>query len=215
MAKATRAAIYLRVSTGEQTVENQRRELEAVAAARGWDVAHVYSDEGISGAKGRDQRPQLDLMLKDAVRRRFDVVMVWSVDRLGRSLPDLIASMQEIHGAKIDLFMLQTGVDTTTPAGKAMFQMMGVFAEFERAMIVARVTAGMERAKAEQVSGKVRRNKKGERLQAIGRPKLAKATEDAIKARLATGAGMLKVAAEMGVGSGTVQRIKREMSAAA
>src|ERR1700710_2168407 len=114
MANAIRAALYLRVSTGEQTVENQRRELEAAAAARGWQVVAVYADEGISGSKRRDQCPQLDLMLKDAVRRRFDVAMVWAVDRLGRSLPDLIASMQELHGAKVDLFMLQQGIDTTT-----------------------------------------------------------------------------------------------------
>src|SRR5271166_5935551 len=116
MAKAKRAAIYLRVSTDSQTTDNQRRELEAAAEARGWEVVAVYADEGISGAKGRDNRPQLDLMLKDAVRRKFDVAMVWAVDRLGRSLPDLIASMQELHGAKVDLFMLQQGIDTTTPA---------------------------------------------------------------------------------------------------
>ena len=90
MGKEKRAAIYLRVSTGEQTVDNQRRELEAAAASRGWSVVAVYADEGISGAKGREGRPQLNLMLKDAVRRRFDVAMVWAVDRLGRSLADLI-----------------------------------------------------------------------------------------------------------------------------
>jgi DNA invertase Pin-like site-specific DNA recombinase len=213
MAKAVRAAIYLRVSTVGQTVENQRLELEAAAAARGWSVVAVYADEGISGSKGRDQRPQLDLMLKDAVRRRFDVAMVWSVDRLGRSLPDLIGSMQELHGAKVDMFILQSGIDTTTPAGKAMFQMMGVFADFERSMIVSRVKSGMERAKAEQAAGKVRKDANGNAKKAIGRPKLEKATEAAIWQRLTSGVGMLKVAAEMGVGSGTVQRIKREMTA--
>ena len=205
MAKAMRAAIYLRVSTGEQTTANQRRELEAAAAARGWEVVAVFADEGISGAKGRDARPQLDLMLKDAVRRRFDVVMCWAVDRLGRSLPDLIGTMQELHGAKVDLFMLQQGLDTTTPAGRAMFGMLGVFAEFERSMIVSRVKAGMERAKESPRRG----------AKAIGRPKTDKATEAAICTRLAAGTGMLKVAAELGVGSGTVQRIKREMIAAA
>jgi DNA invertase Pin-like site-specific DNA recombinase len=205
MAKAIRAAIYLRVSTGEQTVENQRRELEAAAAARGWQVVAVFADEGISGAKGRDKRPQLDLMLKDAVRRRFDVVMCWAVDRLGRSLADLIGTMQELHGAKVDLFMLQQGLDTTTPAGRAMFGMLGVFSEFERSMIVSRVKAGMERAKDSPRKG----------AKAIGRPKTSKATEAAIRARLAAGAGMLKVAAELGVGSGTVQRVAREMRAAA
>ena len=205
MTKALRAAIYVRVSTGDQTTENQRRELEAAATARGWQVVAVYADEGISGAKGRDARPQLDLMLKDAVRRRFDVVMTWAVDRLGRSLPDLVNTMQELHAHKVDLFMLQTALDTTTPAGRAMFGMLGVFAEFERSMIVSRVRAGMERAKASPRKG----------AKAIGRPKVAAGTEKAIRARLTAGAGILKVAAEMGVGSGTVQRIRREMNAAA
>lgn len=213
MTKAMRAALYLRVSTGEQTVENQRKELEAAAAARGWQVVHVYADRGISGAKGRDARPQLDLMLKDAVRRRFDVAMVWAVDRLGRSLPDLICSMQELHGAKVDMFILQSGIDTTTSSGKAMFQMMGVFAEFERSMIQSRVKAGLQRAKAEQAAGKVRRDSKGVRKLDIGRPRISREVEKAIQARLKDGVGMLKIAAEIGVGSGTVQRIKREMTA--
>jgi DNA invertase Pin-like site-specific DNA recombinase len=201
MAKAMRAAIYLRVSTGEQTVENQHRELEAAAEARGWTVVAVYSDAGVSGAKGRDGRPQLDLMLKDAVRRRFDVVMTWAVDRLGRSLPDLIATMQELHGAKVELFMLQQGLDTTTPSGRAMFGMLGVFSEFERSMIQARVKAGLERAKANGTK--------------LGRKPVSAKVEAAIRARLATGAGMLKVAAELKVGSGTVQRVAKAMKAAA
>ena len=200
MAKAMRAAIYLRVSTGEQTVENQRRELEAAAAARGWQVVAVYADEGVSGAKGRDKRPQLDLMLKDAVRRRFDVVMTWAVDRLGRSLPDLISTMQELHGAKVELFMLQQGLDTTTPAGRAMFGMLGVFSEFERSMIQARVKSGLERAKAAGVK--------------LGRKPIAAKTERAIRERLAAGTGMLKIAAELKIGSGTVQRVAKEMRAA-
>ncbi len=204
MAKVKRAAIYLRVSTSDQTVANQRRELEAAAEARGWQVVAVYADEGVSGAKGREGRPQLDLMLKDAVRRRFDVVMTWAVDRLGRSLPDLIGTMQELHGAHVDLFMLQQGLDTTTPSGRAMFGMLGVFAEFERSMIVARVKAGMDRAKASPRKG----------AKAIGRPKLDKKVESAIRQRLQTGTGMLKIATELGVGSGTVQRVKREMIAA-
>jgi DNA invertase Pin-like site-specific DNA recombinase len=210
MAKTKRAAIYLRVSTDDQTVENQRRELTAAAAARGWIVVAEYADEGISGAKGRDGRPQLDLMLKDAVRRRFDVAMVWAVDRLGRSLPDLIGSMQELHGANIDLFLLQQGIDTTTPGGKAMFQMLGVFGEFERSMIQARVRAGMARAMQEQADGKVRIGADGKRRKAIGRPKVPADTEKQIAAHLASGVGILKIAKMMGVGSGTVQRVRRE-----
>jgi len=206
MGKEKRAAIYLRVSTGEQTVDNQRRELEAAAASRGWSAVAVYADEGISGAKGREGRPQLDLMLKDAVRRRFDVAMVWAVDRLGRSLADLIGSMQELRDAKVDLFIHQQGLDTTTASGRAMFGMLGVFSEFERAMIQARVKAGLERAKQEQMAGKVRRDVRGRRLKAIGRPRVSSATEAAIRERLAAGVGMLTIAAQLGVGSGTVQR---------
>src|SRR4051794_40011496 len=123
MAKPKRAAIYLRVSTDEQTTTNQRRELEAAAEHRGWDVITVYEDAGISGAKGRDKRPGLDAMLKDAVRRKFDVVMAWSVDRLGRSLSDLVGGLQELYGAGVDLYLHQQAIDTTTPAGRAMFQM--------------------------------------------------------------------------------------------
>ena len=211
--KDRRAALYLRVSTTDQTVSNQRVELEAAAAARGWTVVATYADEGISGAKTRHGRPQLDSMLKDAVRRKFDVVMVWAVDRLGRLLPDLIASMQDLHGAKVDLFIHQQGLDTTTASGRAMFGMLGVFSEFERAMIQSRVKAGLQRAQAEQAAGKVRWDAQGRRLKAIGRPKISVATGAAIRARLAAGVGMLKVARELGVGSGTVQRVKREMAA--
>ena len=211
--KDKRAALYLRVSTADQTVSNQRVELEAAAAARGWTVVATYADEGICGAKARHGRPQLDLMLKDAVRRRFDVAMVWAVDRLGRSLADLIGSMQELHGAKVDLFIHQQGLDTTTASGRAMFGMLGVFSEFERAMIQSRVKAGLQRAQAEQAAGKVRRDARGRRLKAIGRPRVSSATEAAIRQRLAAGIGMLTIAAQLGVGSGTVQRVKRELAA--
>jgi DNA invertase Pin-like site-specific DNA recombinase len=109
----------------------------------------VYKDRGISGAKGKDRRPEFDALHKAAARREFEVVMAWSVDRLGRSLQDLVAFLSEIHAAGVDLFLHQQGVDTTTPGGKAMFQMLGVFAEFERSIIQERVRAGLRRAKAE------------------------------------------------------------------
>jgi len=111
--------------------------------------AKVYKDYGISGAKGRDKRPAFDALCRAAARREFDVVMGWSVDRLGRSLQDLVGFLSELHALKIDLFLHRQGLDTTTPAGKAMFQMMGVFAEFERAMIQERVRAGLARARSE------------------------------------------------------------------
>jgi DNA invertase Pin-like site-specific DNA recombinase len=115
----------------------------------GWDVIKVYKDHGISGAKGREKRPQFDALYRDANARQFDVVMAWSVDRLGRSLQDLVEFLTNLHALKIDLFLKTQGIDTTTPAGKALFQMMGVFAEFERAMIQERVRAGLRRAKDE------------------------------------------------------------------
>jgi len=140
-------AIYARVSTKDQTTDNQVEQLKQVAAKAGWSVSAVYADV-ISGSKGREQRPELDAMLKAVTRRKIDRVMVWSVDRLGRSLQDLVSTMQEIQAAGADLYLHQQSIDTSTPAGKALFQMCGVFAEFEREMIRERVKAGLERTKA-------------------------------------------------------------------
>jgi DNA invertase Pin-like site-specific DNA recombinase len=139
----------MRVSTLDQTTANQERELREIADRMACDIVKVYKDHGISGAKGRDQRPAFDKLCRDAARREFDMVMAWSVDRLGRSLQDLVAFLSELHALKIDLFLRQQGLDTTTPGGKAMFQMLGVFAEFERAMIQERVRAGLARARSE------------------------------------------------------------------
>ena len=142
------------------------------------------------------------LIFPEAAQRRFDVVMAWSVDRLGRSLQDLIGYLSELHALHIDLFLHQQGLDTTTPRGKAMFQMMGVFAEFERAMIQERVRAGLARARAEGTkSGKP-----------IGRPPIPTSTERAIAKALQKGLGIHKVAKAVGVGAGTVQRVKAAMS---
>jgi len=154
--KGKRVAIYLRVSTNEQTTANQRRELKAVANRHSWQVVHVFEDAGISGAKGRDQRPGLDDLLKAVARREIDMVAAWSVDRLGRSLQGLVEVLSDLHSKGIDLYLHQQGLDTSTPSGRAMFQMMGVFAEFERAMIRERVLSGLARAKAEGVLGRRR-----------------------------------------------------------
>src|ERR1700720_3685566 len=189
-----RAVLYLRVSTVEQTTANQERELRAVAERMGHEIVHVYKDHGISGAKGRDGRPEFDRMCRDAAKRQFDVVMAWSVDRLGRSLQDLVGFLSELHALKIDLYLHQQGIDTTTPAGKAMFQMMGVFAEFERAMIVERVKAGLSRARSQ-----------GKRL---GRPSLAADKERAVRRLLSKGTGIVKTAKTVGVGVSAVQRIR-------
>lgn len=196
-----RAALYIRVSTDQQTTDNQERELREIAARTGWNIVEVYKDHGISGAKGRDKRPAFDALCKDASRRRFDVVMAWSVDRLGRSLQDLISFLSELHALGVDLFLHQQGIDTTTPAGKAMFQMMGVFAEFERAMIRDRVHSGLARARAE---GKT-----------LGRPKLTDHSANAIRAALASGESIRKVATACKVSIGTVHRIRAEMATTA
>ena len=187
-------AIYVRVSTGEQTVENQRHALEAWAMQRGYQIVATYADNGVSGSKGRDKRPGLDAALKAAVRGEFDILAAWHVDRLGRSLPDLVSTLQELEAAGVDLFIHQQSLDTTTPAGRAMFGMLSVFAEFERSMIQGRVKAGLERAK-----------KSGKRL---GRPKIPLAKEAEIRRLLAAGNGILKTARLAGVGSGTVQRVR-------
>jgi DNA invertase Pin-like site-specific DNA recombinase len=192
-----RAAIYVRVSTDKQTVENQIQELRQIAQRRGWEIVEEYRDAGISGSKGRDKRPGLDRMLKDASKRRFDVVMAWAIDRLGRSLIDLLGTIQSLDVCGVDLYLDQQAIDTTTPAGKLMFQVTGAFAEFERSMIRQRVNAGLKRA--------VEQGKQ------LGRPKIASAIEKRILSHLKAGKGILKVARECGVGTGTVHRIAREM----
>ena len=144
-----RAVLYLRVSKQEQTIENQRIELERVAKAKGWKVIATFKDEGVSGAFGREVRAQYDSMLKQGVQAKFDVVLAWDVSRLSRSLVDLVTTLDELHACGIDLYLHQQAIDTTTPAGKAMFQMCGVFAEFERGILSERVKSGLNRAREE------------------------------------------------------------------
>ena len=141
-------AIYLRVSTSSQTTENQLLDLQKGATQNDWDVVGVYTDEGVSGKHGRDKRPQFDALMKDAYQKKFQVIMSWDVSRLGRSLKHLVEFMEDIQAKGIDLFLLQNGIDTTTPSGRAMFGMLSVFSSFEREMISERVKSGLERAKA-------------------------------------------------------------------
>jgi DNA invertase Pin-like site-specific DNA recombinase len=188
-----RVAIYLRVSTTRQDTKNQCRELEAVAERSGWHVVKVYEDAGISGAKGRDKRPGLDAMMKAVNAREFDMVAAWSVDRLGRSLTDLLGILQGLHDKGVDLFLHQQGLDTSTTAGKAMFQMLGVFAEFERGIIRERVNAGLARARAN-----------GTRL---GRRPVKPSVEERIRELRSDGMGLLKIGRTLGVGTSVVQRV--------
>jgi DNA invertase Pin-like site-specific DNA recombinase len=198
-----RVALYLRVSTSGQTVENQRIELSAVAERHGWQVVAEFVDTGIRGAKGRDKRPAFDKLCKAITRRQIDMVAAWSVDRLSRSLQDLVAFLGEVHGAGVDLYLHQQGLDTSTPAGRALFQMMGVFAEFERAILVERINAGIARAR--QVG-----TKSGK---AIGRAKVSPEREQAVRDALAAGTSILRTAKLCGVGTSVVQRIKAEIAA--
>ena len=197
-----RAALYLRVSTTDgQTTENQRLALTKVAEHRGWEIVQTYEDAGISGAKGRDKRPGFDQMLKDAVRGRFHVCMCWSIDRLGRSVLHVANAMAELDAAGVALYSDKQAIDSTSPFGKAMLQMACVFGELEREMIRARVVAGLNRVREQGVK-------------TLGRPKVGRKVEEAIRQQLGAGHGILKVAKIVGVGSGTVQRVKREMAAA-
>jgi len=199
-----RAAIYVRVSTDRQSVENQTAKLSEIAQARGWVIVATFNDAGISGAKGRKDRPGLDAMLKEAQRGAFDVVMAWSIDRVGRSLIDLLGTIQHLEACHVDLYLDQQAIDTTTPTGKLMFQVTGAFAEFERSMIRERVHAGLKRAVA---AGKV-----------LGRRPVEDDPEGARKANRARklldkGTGINKVAKAVGLSNGTVARLRAEKAA--
>jgi DNA invertase Pin-like site-specific DNA recombinase len=197
-----RVALYGRISTDgkNQTVENQLRELYAVGARLGWLVVAVFTDEGVSGAKGRDKRPGFDALLKGVARREFDVIAAWSVCRLGRSLQDLIGFLAEIQARGVDLYLHQQALDTSTPSGRAMFQLLGVFAEFERAMIRSRVVAGLDR-----VRGKKR----------LGRPPMPQERIGLIVQALKDGKGIRETARETGASTTTVMRIARSLTSVA
>jgi DNA invertase Pin-like site-specific DNA recombinase len=186
------------VSTDEQTVENQRQALTEAMERRGWRIVDTFEDNGVSGAKGRDKRPGYDRLLKAATTRKINIVAAWSVDRLGRSLQHLVSFLAELNAVGCDLYLEKQAVDTTTPAGRALFQMLGVFAEFERAILQERIHAGIARARKHGT-------KSGE---PIGRPRVSMTTEAAVRDMLEAGHGIIKTARLCGVGVGTVQRIK-------
>jgi DNA invertase Pin-like site-specific DNA recombinase len=192
-----KAALYLRVSTDEQTVLNQRRELEAVAERHGWEIVAVFTDEGISGAKGREQRPAFHRLLQGVARKEFDLVAAWSVDRLGRSLQHLLGFLAELQAKDVDLYLHQQRIDTGTPAGKALFGMLGVFAEFERAILRERIQSGMRRTRAD-----------GRRF---GRP-LKRLDLPKARAMMTGGKSLPQVAAAMGIPSSTLSgRLRAEL----
>jgi len=184
-----KAALYARVSTLDQHTDNQLVELRRYVAARGWD-AREFVDHGVSGAKER--RPALDSMVADAKRRRFDAVVVWRLDRLGRNLKHLITLIDELQALGIAFVSLGEGIDATTPAGKLQLHILAAIAEFERARIQERVRAGLARAKAQ-----------GKRL---GRP-----AEDVPLDQLTRVAGLkhADAAQRLGVSASTIRRWRR------
>jgi DNA invertase Pin-like site-specific DNA recombinase len=195
-----RAALYVRVSTADrgQTVENQLQPLQDAAGRLGWSIVAVHRDEGISGAKGRQQRPGLDAMLKGVTRGEYDLVAAWSVCRLGRSLPDLIGLLGELQSRGVDLYLHQQALDTGTPSGRALFGMLSVFGEFERAMIRDRVLAGLSRAR--HVDGK-----------RLGRPPMTPFKVGCIRAALGEGKGIRETARLLKVSAAKVSAVKRGM----
>jgi DNA invertase Pin-like site-specific DNA recombinase len=181
-----RAAIYARVSTLEQEPENQLKELRTHCELRGWSIRE-YVDKGVSGAK--DRRPALDELLRDAKRRRFDVLVCWRLDRLGRNLRHLILLLDELQALKIGFVTLGEGIDTSTPAGKLQLHILSAIAEFERERIRERVVAGLQRARSQ-----------GKRL---GRPERQVSEETLAPVR---GLSVREAAARLGVSSATAHR---------
>src|SRR5215475_5000892 len=212
--RGKRVAIYTRVSTDDkgQSTENQKAALRAWARNAGHTIVKVYEDLGISGTKGRDKRPDFDAMLKAAVRREFDILAVWSSDRLGRSLKHLVEVLETIRDTGCGLYIHTQAVDTTTPAGRALFGMLAIFAEFEHEMIRERVKAGMAGIKDKLArDGKFTARGSGKVRTRLGRPAPEAKKLEAARQELAKGTGIIKTAKLTGLGVGTVHRLKREI----
>ena len=189
-----RIALYARVSTDKQTVENQLIELRSLCERLGYSIVQEYTDNGISGAKGRNDRPALDAMLKAATQRKFDMVMCWSIDRLGRSLQNLVEILNELQALGIDLYFQQQGMDTSTPSGRMIFSVFGAIGEFEKNLIRERVVAGQQRAKANGVK--------------LGRPsKMNDGMRSAERLLREKGMGIKQIARELQIGVGTVYSV--------
>lgn len=189
-----RIALYARVSTDKQTCENQLQELRVIAERMNYTIVAEFIDNGISGMKTRQDRPALDQLMKSATQRKFDMVMCWSIDRLGRSLQNLVEILNELQAMRIDLFFLQQGMDTSTPSGRMIFSVFGAIGEFERNLIRERVIAGQKRAVANGVK--------------IGRPsKMNDGMRSAIQLLREKGMGIKQIARELKVGIGTVYSV--------
>lgn len=189
-----KVCLYVRVSTSKQTVENQVRELTEYSNRCGYEIVEIYQDEGISGSKSRNERPSLDKMMKDGVRRRFDMVLCWSVDRLGRSVSHLVETMNELQENKIDIFFLKQGIDTSSSTGRLVFGIFSCISEMERTVIRERVISGLERVKSQ-----------GKKL---GRPtKMNDGMKQAVKLLREKGMGIKQISKQLQIGVGTVYSV--------
>lgn len=187
-----RAAIYGRVSTlTNQSTEMQVRDLRQLADRRGFEVMHEYLDEGFSGAKS--SRPALDEMLADAKRGKFRILLVWKLDRLGRSLAHLVRLLEDLPACNVELVSFSEGLDFTTTTGKLLYQMLSAFAEFERDCIRERVRSGLRNARA-----------KGKRL---GRPRVTVDAARMVSLR-AHGRSWREITTEMAISKGSAQRAR-------
>jgi DNA invertase Pin-like site-specific DNA recombinase len=189
-----KVAFYLRVSKEDQNTDNQKLELERIAKKSNWHVAHYFTDIGISGAKS--ERPEFIKLKKAILHNEIDMVAAWSVCRLGRSLQDLMNLLTLLREKKVDLYLHQQGLDTSTSAGKAMFQMIGVFSEFEHAIISERVKAGLQRAKINGIK--------------LGRPMIYENKVQDVLSLRAGNVSMMKIAKKLKIGTGTVQKILKQ-----
>lgn len=196
--KPKRAAIYIRVSTDKgQTAENQLVDLQKAAERFGWTIAAVHRDYGTFGTKARNRRPGFEALLRGIDRREYDIVAAWSVCRLGRSLSDLIAFLGDLNAKGVDLYLHQQGFDTGKPSGHMLFEVLGVFSEFERAVIRDRIVAGQERARVAGVR--------------FGRPPISDHGIQRVRDELKNGKGIRETARATGISPAKVLRIKRAM----
>ena len=194
-----RCAIYTRTSTDKQHTENQLNKLKDIAEQKGYSIVQILEDKGISGSKGREIRTGFDTLIKSAVSKEFDMIFVWGVDRLGRSLPDLISFLSEMNSVGCNLYIHNSQLDSTTPQGKLLFSLLSVFAEFERSMISSRVKLGLQRAVAE-----------GKKL---GRPsRLNDGLVHSIKYMKSQGVGIRKMSRDLGVGVSTIYKVLDNVS---
>jgi DNA invertase Pin-like site-specific DNA recombinase len=184
-----RVAIYARVSTlNGQHPEMQLAELREFAARRGWEIVSEYVDEGVSGSK--ESRPALNRLMTDAHRRQFDAVLVWKIDRFGRSLKHLVNALADLDAYGVAFISLRDNLDLTTPTGRLMFQVVGAMAEFEKALIQERVKCGLKNARANG--------------QQLGRPRRVVSNDQLLRLK-AQGASLREIATKLGIGYGTVR----------